>query len=138
MAMKAGFARWVHGRDEIKQRCQNVLATPQLRSDSAIGRLAAPSYVAKENAERAARVERVRALDPETCSVAELRAALGAGYEQHGTLTCCGCGVECGVGLEHEVVLRLGDEPDYEAQWVDLCPACAGEVGTMGWVGARR
>ena len=29
---------------------------------------------------------------------------------------------EC--GAHHEVLVRLGEEPDYEARWQDLCEAC--------------
>jgi hypothetical protein len=58
----------------------------------------------------------LKALDLETCSVSDIDAAIGtAGW---GSLTCDEC------GEDHEHLIRLGEEPDYDARWVDLCRAC--------------
>jgi hypothetical protein len=56
------------------------------------------------------------ALDLETCSVSDIDAAIGTtGWADN----------ECDLCHQSQtLVIRLGDEPDYEARWVDVCPNC--------------
>ena len=55
-------------------------------------------------------------LDLETCSVADVDAAIGrSGWAE---LKCDEC------NTPQERVVRLGDEPDYDVRWQDLCGAC--------------
>lgn len=30
-----------------------------------------------------------------------------------------------------EVLIRVGDEPDYEARWLDICPACIAHLSAV-------
>lgn len=60
--------------------------------------------------------KRLAALDLETCSRADVDAAIGnTGWA---SLTCD----ECGEDVER--IVRIGQEPDYEARWQDLCLPC--------------
>lgn len=60
-------------------------------------------------------------LDAETASAEQIEAAIDAtGWTD---LDCELC------GKPQEVVLRIGQEPDYEARWVDLCPECLASAG---------
>jgi hypothetical protein len=36
---------------------------------------------------------------------------------------------EC--GKDHPVLVRIGDVPDYEARWVDLCPECVTKASDL-------
>jgi len=62
-------------------------------------------------------VERVKALEPSTCTRAQLLLAMGGG-DNWGINECDECGKDA------DVLMRFGDEPDYEARWQDLCAAC--------------
>lgn len=53
------------------------------------------------------------ALDPETASVADY------GHMQSWVEQSCD---EC--GLNFDTLIRIGDEPDYEMRWQDLCAGC--------------
>lgn len=56
------------------------------------------------------------ALDLETCSVADVDAAIGTtGWARN---NCDQCGRDCAS------LVRIGDEPDYEARYQDLCVEC--------------
>ena len=59
---------------------------------------------------------RLAALDLETCSRAEVDVAVGT--DGWASLTCD----ECGEAVER--IVRIGQEPDYEARWQDLCLPC--------------
>jgi hypothetical protein len=58
----------------------------------------------------------LRALDVETATAADVNAIIG--NNTWASLTCDGC------GEDKYRILRLGDEPDYEARWQDLCLDC--------------
>lgn len=58
----------------------------------------------------------LNALDVETATHAEVSAIMG--NESWSRLLCDECGTDC------EVIVRLGDEPEWEARWVDICAAC--------------
>jgi hypothetical protein len=60
--------------------------------------------------------KRVKALDLETCTVADVDKAIGTtGWADNECDICHG---------NHEVVACLGDDPDYEARWLNVCPSC--------------
>lgn len=59
-------------------------------------------------------------LDLETCSAADVDAAIGAsGWVKNGCDECDG---------DFPVLLRFGQEPDYDARWWSLCPDCLGKA----------
>ena len=55
------------------------------------------------------------ALDVETCTAEEMDAAIETKW----------CGHKCDeCDLEKDALVRIGQEPDYEARWVDICSDC--------------
>lgn len=67
--------------------------------------------------------ERLAALDLETCTVSDVDKAIGVtGWADN---ECDGC------GKSFAVVIRIGQEPDYDARWVDLCVACLTEAAAI-------
>ena len=58
----------------------------------------------------------LEALDLETCSVEDVKAAMGTGGWVSNQCDAC--------GQDFPVLLEIGDEPDYEARWLDLCEGC--------------
>ena len=60
----------------------------------------------------------LQALDPETCSPNDVGAALGMVGSGWANNICDEC------GDDFPVVLRLGEEPDYEARYWSLCANC--------------
>jgi hypothetical protein len=66
---------------------------------------------------------RLRKLDLKTCTVADVDAAIGTtGWADNECDLC---------GGNHELVVRVGDKPDYDARWIDLCPSCVKKVSTV-------
>lgn len=66
----------------------------------------------------------LQSLDVETCSPADIDRVIGtSGWADN---KCDEC------GLDSPVVVQIGDEPDYEARWVDLCPACLAKAAAHG------
>lgn len=61
---------------------------------------------------------RLRGLDVETCTPGDVAAIIG--NDSWTNLSCDVCERR---GLD--VVVRVGQEPDYEARYVDLCRSCA-------------
>ena len=60
--------------------------------------------------------QRIARLDLETCTAAELDAVMvGSGW---GSNECDVCGEDA------PVLVRIGDEPDYDNRWQDVCEAC--------------
>jgi len=59
----------------------------------------------------------LHALDLETCSEEDVNAAINAGSSWVSN-DCDMCGQDA------ETTLRIGQEPDYEARWLDLCENC--------------
>jgi hypothetical protein len=56
------------------------------------------------------------ALNLENCSSTDVDAAMGvAGWADN---RCLECGKDC------DSLIQIGEEPNYEAQWVDLCIGC--------------
>ena len=64
--------------------------------------------------------ERLKALDPETCSVDDVSEAM---EKLNYVANDCD---ECGKSFD--AVMRFGDEPDYDARWQDLCLGCLREA----------
>lgn len=60
--------------------------------------------------------DRIKALDPDTATVAQVRAA-----NDRVDLTMSECD-EC--GRDCDILIHIGDEPDYDARWQDLCVPC--------------
>jgi hypothetical protein len=56
-------------------------------------------------------------LNLDTCSRADVDEAMG-------TLTSWVSNACDECGAEHETLVRIGDEPDYDARWQDLCLSC--------------
>lgn len=64
------------------------------------------------------------ALDIETCTTTDIDHALGVtGWADN---KCDECGAS-----NRPVLVRLGEEPDYDARWIDLCPSCLAEAALM-------
>jgi hypothetical protein len=60
--------------------------------------------------------DRLKALDLETCSAADVDKAIGrSGWAE---LKCDACDTPV------KKIVRIGAEPDYEARWQDLCREC--------------
>lgn len=66
---------------------------------------------------------RLSALDLETCSQADIERAIGR--PDWASLICDEC------QFEREHVIRIGQEPDYEARWQDLCAECIQKAAKM-------
>lgn len=60
--------------------------------------------------------KRLKALDLKTCTVADVDKAIGTDNWADNECDVC--------GGNHEMVVRIGDEPDHDARWLDLCPSC--------------
>ena len=60
-------------------------------------------------------MDALRALDMESCSPEDIAAIGLTGWVG---LRCDEC------GKEQDALVRLGEEPDYEARWQDLCREC--------------
>lgn len=67
--------------------------------------------------------EALAALDLQKASVADVNAAIGTGGWASLECDCCGSDVE--------VLVRVGEEPDYEARWQDICVRCAQAVARL-------
>lgn len=68
---------------------------------------------------------RLDALDLETCSKADVDVALQTAHWASNDCDLCEKDVE--------TTIRIGDEPDYVARWVDLCPECLAKAAkTLG------
>lgn len=63
---------------------------------------------------------RLAALDLETCSAEDTAKALGG--PNWAENTCDNC------GKSWPVIIRIGQEPDYDARWQDLCGECLGQA----------
>lgn len=58
----------------------------------------------------------LKSLDTDSCSEADINAAIGAeGWAAH---RCDEC------GEDRELLMHYGDTPDYDAQWQELCAEC--------------
>ncbi|MBB03976.1 MAG: hypothetical protein CML03_00380 [Pseudooceanicola sp.] len=60
--------------------------------------------------------QRLLALKPEERTAEIIDAIIGNGSWT--TNTCDSCGKDC------ETLVRIGEEPDYDARWQDLCREC--------------
>lgn len=67
--------------------------------------------------------ERLRALDTDTCTAEDVGAIIG--NDSWTSLDCSECGQSC------DAVVRIGDEPDYDARWVDVCSDCLGKASEI-------
>lgn len=67
--------------------------------------------------------ERLKALDLLTCRVDDVDQAIGAtGWADN----------ECDICHKSKpLVIRFGDDPDYEARWQDICPECLGKAAKL-------
>lgn len=67
--------------------------------------------------------ERLSGLDLETAMEADVDTAIGTkGWASN---VCDECGVD------HETLVRIGEEPDYEARWIDLCADCLSKASAL-------
>jgi len=66
-------------------------------------------------------VQKLKALDVATCDYSEIKEAIGTDWTN---LDCDICGKS-----DCETVARIGDEPDYEARWQDICLPCLTKLG---------
>jgi len=63
------------------------------------------------------------ALDLETCTREDVNNAIGAtGWADN---SCDEC------HRHFDVLVRIGDEPDLDTKWVDLCPDCLNAAATL-------
>ena len=107
--------RIITARDAIKNAIASWL--DQYRHDAE----SAPLHWKRDKTFGQARAE-LRTLDAETCSESDFNRATGldstASYSSWCSNTCDECG-------EHrDEVVRIGQEPDYDARWQDLCDGC--------------
>lgn len=67
--------------------------------------------------------KRLAALDLETCSESDVDSAIGTtGWAR---LECDECGLSC------DMLIHIGEVPDYDARWRDLCADCISEASKM-------
>lgn len=67
--------------------------------------------------------DKLCALDLETATVDDIANIIGdRGWV---TESCDECGIEC------QEWLHLGQEPDYDARWYELCRDCAKKIGEI-------
>ena len=59
----------------------------------------------------------LEALDLETCTEKDINNVIGPNTNW-ASIDCDGCGKNV------DLAVRLGQEPDYEARWQDICPDC--------------
>jgi hypothetical protein len=59
-------------------------------------------------------------LDPETCTASEIRDIIGV--SSWATLDCDVC------GRDVPMLARIGDDPDYEMRWQDICLECIAAI----------
>lgn len=71
----------------------------------------------KPGSTKGAIADALDALDTERCSTADVDEVIGVGH--WAANKCDECGAE-----NCETLVRLGEEPDYEARWLDLCAGC--------------
>ena len=62
--------------------------------------------------------EALAQLDLETCSAADIGVAMGQPGSGWAVNRCNEC------GEDSPILIHIGDDPDYEAQWQDLCLDC--------------
>lgn len=66
--------------------------------------------------------KRLAALDLETCSPTDVDKALQSKNWASNECDLC--------GEDKEQLIRIGEEPDYEARWVDICSECASKAAS--------
>jgi hypothetical protein len=66
---------------------------------------------------------RLAALDLETCSVEDVDKAIGTSGWADNDCDCC--------KLSFPVLVHIGEEPDYDAKWQDLCAGCLSKAVTL-------
>ena len=62
-------------------------------------------------------------LDLDVCADTDIDAAIGT--KGWGSLVCDECHADT------DALVRIGDEPDYDMRWQDLCAACVGKAAQM-------
>lgn len=65
---------------------------------------------------------RLDALDTNSCTAKQIDEAIG--NDSWTDLHCDACGT-----YRNEVVAQIGEEPDYEARWLDFCLPCLARLG---------
>ena len=70
----------------------------------------------KAKTTRGEMIDALNALDVDTCDAEAVNAIIG--NKSWTSNECDACGTDC------EVLVRIGQEPDYEARWQDLCAQC--------------
>lgn len=75
------------------------------------------------DSEKAAITLALDALDAETCSAEDVELIIGNSSWTSLTCTCCGASAD--------VLIHIGDEPDYDAIYQDLCRACVIKAASM-------
>lgn len=68
-------------------------------------------------------IDALNALDVGTCSAEAINEIIG--NKSWTSNKCDACDTEC------EVLVRIGDEPDYEARWQDLCARCLSDAARV-------
>jgi hypothetical protein len=69
-------------------------------------------------------IDALNALDTGICTVADIDATIGTkGWASN----------ECDICDEQnaEIIMRLGDEPDHDARWQDICLPCISRLGAV-------
>ena len=80
-----------------------------------------PSW--KSDLTRGEMIDALNALDVDTCAAEAVNAIIG--NKSWTSNECDACGADC------EVLVRIGDEPDYEARWQDLCAECLSDAAAL-------
>ncbi|MDO8421127.1 MAG: hypothetical protein Q7S99_03095 [Parvibaculum sp.] len=96
-------------RDEILSVRKRFFEQYKNHSDNYVFWLSDPKSIGESRAE-------LSALNLETCSVADVDAAIGrAGWIEN----------KCDICREDSpILIQLGDEPDFESRWQTLCASC--------------
>ena len=68
------------------------------------------------NAAKLAKADQLDALDPRDLTPDHISAIIG--NDSWTVLRCDECGKDC------DALARIGDEPDYDVRWLDLCSEC--------------
>ena len=80
-------------------------------------------YYAKDQ-EKQAITDKLRSLDVDTCSADDVAAIIGNRSWVENDCDLC-------ADSECDIILQIGDEPDYDSRWMNACLPCAANLGKL-------
>lgn len=108
--------------DIVTQR-DRIREAPKIFREQYGSSLTTPAYW-KKGQTRGDVVNALDSLDLDACSVSDIDQAIGVqGWAEN---ECDICG-----NTNADLIVRFGDEPDYEARWIDFCLPCLSQVGKV-------